>query len=245
MDSFDLHSLILEELSTVLAATCRPTDTSSTDPAVQKVLAQCPPLPSQHSEQALRVAVTKRHENGILALAKLLSTTSSAIVRTSLLGRVLDFVSALPQYSYSSSTFGVSGYHAEHWFLERFIGRLLACAAQAPETADAILGRIWALLGDLVGILESREQDRIVTFALPALLGAMEALEKSPFRYRSSDVLRADALSQRLLEPAVIENIHKAITAPAATAAVRRTIALYLQKDIGLSGSYVLAQFLL
>ncbi|KAJ2385531.1 phosphatidylinositol-4- kinase, partial [Coemansia sp. RSA 2559] len=258
MECLDLHSLILEELSEVLSITCAPETADSvfvTDPAILKVLAQCPPLPESNSidngkprtlSRGSGRAVTKRQEDAILALAKLLSQSSSPVLRKALLDRVLSYLDALPKYSYSFSPFGVDGVPGEHWFLQRFIGRLLACAASSPDHADSILEHIWSHMNQTVDVLETTDVERIVVFALPALLGSMEALEMSPFRYRASDVSMADALSARLLSAKIVDNIHKAIgESYAATVSTRRTVSLYLQSGVGLSTNHVLAQFLL
>ncbi|KAJ1991506.1 phosphatidylinositol-4- kinase [Coemansia spiralis] len=251
MECFDLHSLILEELSEVLSITCAPKSNTAllaSDPVVAKVLAQCPQLPPEDSgtRASSHQAISKRHENAILALAKLLSQAFSPILRQLLLERVLDYLDALPKYSYSFSSFGVDGMPEEHWFLERFVGRLLACAASSPEFAGCILERIWRHLNRLVDILDSSNSDHIAVFALPALLGSMEALEKSPFRYRTSDVLMADALSVRLMSAKVVDNINNAISESYSGAPpTRRTVSLYLQSGVGLSANHVLAQVLL
>ncbi|KAJ1662493.1 phosphatidylinositol-4- kinase [Coemansia sp. RSA 1813] len=256
MECLDLHSLILEELSEVLSITCAPQTADTVfaaDPAILKILAQCPQLLERNSvgndkprpSSRIRV-VTKRQEDAILALAKLVSQLSSPVSRQALLDRVLSYLDALPSYSYSFSSFGVDGVPGEHWFLQRFIGRLLACAASSPDLADSILEHVWGHLNQLIGILETADVERIVVFALPALLGSMEALEMSPFRYRASDVAMADALSARLLSEKVVDNIQQAIgESYTATISTRRTVSLYSQGGIVLSANHVLAQFLL
>ncbi|KAJ1658876.1 phosphatidylinositol-4- kinase, partial [Coemansia sp. RSA 25] len=245
MESLDLHSLILEELSEVLSYTCAApaVDALESDAAVRRIIAQCPALPSTSDDNGTSRVVSRRHENAVLALAKILSQSTSDDVRRVLLDRVLAYLDALPGYSYSSSPFGVGGVPTEHWFLESLIRRLLACAAQSSELAAAILERIWQHLNRLVDIIESGDLERTAVFALPALLGSMEALEQTAFRFRVSDVLRADALSARLLAAAVTNSIHQAVSESSTGVAARRTVSLYLQRGIGLSGNYVLAQF--
>ncbi|KAJ2490953.1 phosphatidylinositol-4- kinase [Coemansia sp. RSA 2050] len=244
MESLDLHSLILEELSEVLAYTCAApvVDELGSDPAVQRIIAQCPPLPS--SDNGARRVVSRRHENAVLALAKILSQSTCFKVQQVLLSRVLAYLDALPGYTYSFSSFGVGGVPTEHWFLEALIARLLACAAQSSELAPVILEHVWKHLNGLVDIIESADLERTAVFALPALLGSMEALERTAFRFGVTDVLMADALSARLLTPAVANGIHQSVSeSSTGMNAVRRTVSLYLQRGIGLSGNYVLAQF--
>ncbi|KAJ2033758.1 phosphatidylinositol-4- kinase [Coemansia sp. S16] len=244
MESLDLHSLILEELSEVLAYTCATpvVDELGSDPAVQRIIAQCPPLPS--NDNGGRRVVSRRHENAVLALAKILSQSACSKVRQVLLDRVLGYLDALPGYSYSFSSFGVGGVPTEHWFLESLISRLLACAAQSPELAPVIMEHVWKHFNGLVDIIESADLERTAAFALPALLGSMEALEQTAFRFRMSDVLMADELSARLLTSAVTNGIHQSVSeSSTGMAAVRRTVSLYLQRGVGLSGNYVLAQF--
>ncbi|KAJ2741469.1 phosphatidylinositol-4- kinase, partial [Coemansia sp. BCRC 34301] len=245
MESIDLHSLILEELSEVLAYTyAAPAgDALGSDTAVQRIIAQCPALPSNGSSRAAVVVVNRRHENAVLALAKVLSQSGDANVRRVLLTRVLAYLDALPGYVYSSSAFGVDGVPTEHWFLGSLVRRLLACAEQAPELAPGILEHVWKHLNGLVDIVESGNAERTAVFALPALLGSMEALEQTAFRFCVADVLRADMLSARLLAPAVATSIHHAVSESSSGVAARRTVSLYLQRGIGLSGNYVLAQF--
>ncbi|KAJ2473268.1 phosphatidylinositol-4- kinase [Coemansia sp. RSA 2322] len=254
MENLDLHSLILEELSEVLAHTCTlPADASASDvlgmdPAVQRIISQCPPLPGGKSGGGIhggsRRPVNRRHENALLALAKILSQSESDGVRQLLLNRLIEYLDALPSYAYSFSPLGVLGVPTEHWFLEGFVSRLLSCAAQAPKLAPVILEHVWKHLNGLVDMLESTDLERIALFALPALLGSMEALEKSSFRFRDSDVLKADVLSARLLESKVADNIHRSVgKSGAATVPARRTVSLYLQSGVGLSANYVLAQF--
>ncbi|KAJ2712467.1 phosphatidylinositol-4- kinase, partial [Coemansia spiralis] len=238
----ELHSLILEELSEILAATCTLSTGSvlEADPVAQKILAQCPPLSDDGP-----CTVTRRHESGILALANLVSHAPAEAVCQAALDRVLAYLDALPAYSYRFSPLGVDGVPTEHWFLERLVARLLQCAGQAPVLADEIVSRIWTHLDRVVDILLEGDLSRIVLFALPALLGAMDALEKTPFRFRAPDVLRADLLSARLLDARVADNIHAAVAAArAAGAPTRRTVSLYLQRGVGLSANHVLAQFL-
>ncbi|KAJ2550774.1 phosphatidylinositol-4- kinase, partial [Coemansia sp. RSA 1933] len=263
MECFDLHSLILEELSEVLSITCAPETADAVfaaDPAILKVLAQCPQLPESTSSNSIdsgkprtlsrsssnNRVVTRRQEDAMLALAKLLSRSPSPVLRQALLDRMLSYLDALPKYTYSFSPFGVDGVPGEHWFLQRFIGRLLACAASSPNLADSILEHVWSHLNKIVDVLETANVERIVVFALPALLGSMEALETSPFRYRASDVSMADALSARLLSAKIVDNIHQAISdSYTASVSTRRTVSLYLQSGIGLSTNHILAQFLL
>ncbi|KAJ1728412.1 phosphatidylinositol-4- kinase, partial [Coemansia biformis] len=244
----DLHSLILEELSGILAET-RALSTAGAlsaagaleaDPVAQKILAQCPALPGSGA-----CTMTRRHENGVLALANLLSHSPADAVCQAALDRVLAYLDALPAYSYRFSPLGVDSVPAEHWFLERLVGRLLQCAAHAPALADTVVDRIWAHINRMVDILQGGDMDRIVVFALPALLGTMDAMETTPFRFRAPDVLRADQLSSRLMGARVADNIHAAVAAArAATTPARRTVSLYLQSNVGLSANHVLAQFL-
>ncbi|KAJ1997110.1 hypothetical protein H4R26_005952, partial [Coemansia thaxteri] len=130
MENLDLHSLILEELSEVLAHTCTlPADASASDvlgmdPAVQRIISQCPPLPGGKSGGGIhggsRRPVNRRHENALLALAKILSQSESDGVRQLLLNRLIEYLDALPSYAYSFSPLGVLGVPTEHWFLEGF-----------------------------------------------------------------------------------------------------------------------------
>ncbi|KAJ2364426.1 hypothetical protein IW150_006480, partial [Coemansia sp. RSA 2607] len=113
METLNLHSLILEELSEVLALSYASTNTNAStspsieapaeaqgeeavysDPAVWRILAQCPALVEEDSDSEDEIpkqqqAVTQRQLNGILALAKLVSlSTADSIQRRTLLPRV-------------------------------------------------------------------------------------------------------------------------------------------------------------
>ncbi|KAJ2667367.1 phosphatidylinositol-4- kinase [Coemansia sp. RSA 1199] len=255
MECMELHSLILEELSGILAE-LPVTDSKGSedgvsgedgensndciDPAVERILAQCPMLPTSDST----VVVSRRHENGILALANLVRRSADS-VRAAALDRVLAYLDALPAYNYQFSAFGVGGVPTEHWFVERLVARLLACAAAAPDIADVIVDRIWAHLDRIIDVLQAPDRDRTVVFGLPAFLGTVAALEKTRFRFRASDVMRADALAARLLAADIVDNVHAAVSASQAAATpVRRTVSLYLQRGVGLSANHMLAQFL-
>ncbi|KAJ2661711.1 phosphatidylinositol-4- kinase [Coemansia sp. RSA 1200] len=259
MECLDLHSLILEELSEVLSICALETTDSvlATDPAIAKILAQCPRLPTSAANDnssakphaintRATVVITKRQQDAILALAKLVRQSSSSVLRQTLLDRVLAYLDVLPRYTYAFSSFGVDGLPSEHWFLHRFVDRLLVCTAASPDLASSVMDHIWAHLNRIVDILETADVERIAVFALPALLGSLEALERSSFRYRVADVSMIDALSSRLLSTKVVDNIHQAIRESYnVTEAARRTVSLYLQNGIGLSANHVLAQFLL
>ncbi|KAJ2840035.1 hypothetical protein J3B02_006274, partial [Coemansia erecta] len=210
METLNLHSLILEELSEALAlsyATQEETISEPVllDPAVQRVLAQCPPLPSDSKTTTTEYA-SMRQLNGILALAKLLNQSRpSSMLRRALLPRVLEYIDVLPRYRYSMEVQGMQGMPTEHWFLEKLTERLLECASLATvDEAQAVLGRVWAHVHFLVDLLsqahdEANGSDAAdVAFAAPALLGTMSALEHTRYRFGGSDVLQAQKLAMKI-----------------------------------------------
>ncbi|KAJ1829023.1 phosphatidylinositol-4- kinase [Coemansia sp. RSA 2599] len=212
METLNLHSLILEELSEALALTYATQDAGAEpvllDPAVQRALAQCPPLPSTGSKAAAAAEyVGIRQLNGILALAKLLSQSQpSSMLRQALLPRVLAYVDALPRYQYSAERLELQGVPTEHWFLEKLTERLLECASRATGgEAQAVLGRVWAnvhvlvdTLSDERGSAKGDDDGSAVAFAAPALLGTMAALEHTRYRFGGDDVLQAQALAMKI-----------------------------------------------
>ncbi|KAJ2803096.1 phosphatidylinositol-4- kinase [Coemansia guatemalensis] len=247
MEGLELHSLILEELSQILSFTCEATSKDRSvlddDPAVRKIVAQCPPLPS-NSDGGEQHTVNKRQENAMLALANIACETSSETVRKWVLERVLAYLEALPRYRYQNSALGVLGVPTEHWFVERLVGRLLQCAAQRPADSAVIIEGVWAHVGRMVDVLESAEPERAAAFGLPALLGTLEALEKTQFRFRALDVLQADTVLGRLLARGTADRVHAAVGGTQMGAAARRTVAQYQRAGVGVSANQVVARFL-
>ncbi|KAJ1720103.1 phosphatidylinositol-4- kinase [Coemansia erecta] len=196
METLNLHSLILEELSEVLAlsyASAEPAaaETSAdeevdSDPAVWRILAQCPALPdndsgNDSSSDARRQTVTQRQLNGILALAKLVSHSApSSAQRLALLPRVLAYADAAAHYR------GPGG-AAAHGFARQLTSRLLQCAASG-SAADgrAVMACVWRRMHALV-----RQTDPADT---AALAGMVAALERTHYRFTAEDVLQADEL---------------------------------------------------
>ncbi|KAJ2080126.1 phosphatidylinositol-4- kinase [Coemansia sp. RSA 988] len=247
MEGLELHSLILEELSEILSFTCEATSKDRSvldeDPAVRKIVAQCPPLPS-NVEGGEPHMVNKRQENAMLALVNIACETTSETVRKTVLERVLAYLEALPQYRYQISALGVSGVPTEHWFVERLVGRLLQCAAQRPGDSVEIVEGVWAHVGRMVDVLETAEAERAAAFGLPALLGTLEALGKTQFRFRTPDVLRADAVLGRLLARGFADRVHAAVGGTQMGMAAQRTVTQYLRAGVGISANHVVARFM-
>ncbi|KAJ2617380.1 phosphatidylinositol-4- kinase [Coemansia sp. RSA 1365] len=247
MEGLELHSLILEELSVILSFTCEATSKDRSvlddDPAVRKIVAQCPPPPN-NSDEGEQHTVNKRQENAMLALANIACETASETVRKCVLKRVLAYLEALPRYRYQSSALGVSGVPAEHWFVEQLVSRLLQCAAQSPADSEEIVEGVWAHVGRMVDVLETAESERAAAFGLPVLLGTLEALEKTQFRFRATDVLRADTVLGRLLARSTADQIHAAVSGTQMGAAARRTVTQYQRAGVGVSANHVVARFL-
>ncbi|KAJ2776827.1 phosphatidylinositol-4- kinase [Coemansia interrupta] len=190
METLNLHSLILEELSEVLSLSYASTEAAETradsavdgDPAVRRILAQCPPLPDGgDNDGAVRQTVTQRQLNGILALAKLVSLSSpTSPQRLTLLPRVLAYANAAAHYH------GPTG-AAAHTFARQLTSRLLACAASG-SAADgrAVMACVWDRMHVLV-----RQTD---TADMAALAGMVAALERTRYRFTAEDVAQADGL---------------------------------------------------
>lgn len=251
METFDLHSLIVEELAEVLAQTYQ---TSSIPPnneallddsVIQRLLAQCPPLPASRKGEQTDICnvVGRRQENGVLGLAKLVSQSKSNQVRTALLDILLAYLEALPRYTYRfEATFKINDpttdedVSGERRFAERLVERLLECAAQAPESAPLIMERVWRHFNSLLDIIESKDgAERAAMVCLPALLGSLSAIEKTSFRFRASDVFMADTLSTRLVSKSMIGGIRAATAAASLKRHRKQSVVL---------NSHVLAQFL-
>ncbi|KAJ1883006.1 phosphatidylinositol-4- kinase [Coemansia sp. RSA 1722] len=196
METLNLHSLILEELSEALALTYAPTETPTEpvllDPAVQRILAQCPSLPSTTSPTTECLGV--RQLNGILALAKLVGQSQpNSMLRAALLPRLLAYVEALSQYQYSSGH--GREVSTEQWFLENLMERMLRCAAQATkDEAQTVLDSVWAHVNRMVKALENG----MGMFAGPALVGTMKAVAHTSYRFNGSDVLQAQELAMNI-----------------------------------------------
>ncbi|KAJ2721683.1 phosphatidylinositol-4- kinase [Coemansia sp. Benny D115] len=195
MECADLHSLILEELSQVLAiahSTAANLDTQTTtdanefptdtDPAVQKILAQCPPLANTTRSPS------KRQLNAVLALAKFVSLSApDSTVRRVLLARVLQHLEAQMQTADETA----------RWFMEQLTSRLLECASEATEDeATLITVRVWAQVHSLADALGRSTGSPRPTAPSAALLGMLAALENTPYCFGSADVLHADVLAR-------------------------------------------------
>ncbi|KAJ2160011.1 phosphatidylinositol-4- kinase [Coemansia sp. RSA 552] len=237
MEGLNLHSLILEELSETLATTYAgaPGEELLDDAEVRKIVAQCPDLTEPETE------VTGRHEDGILALAKLVSQgAGSALGRQSVLDRLLEYVDALPQLKYRAPAFGMEGEPRMHWFVQRLVGRLVECAGHSSkEVRMMIMARLWGLVEALVAALAATDAERMAETALPGLLGALEALESTPFRFGSADVEQAASLAPRLVATAAVEGIRRAVVEKTPGA-----VRLYLQRGVRVSPNHVLGRYL-
>ncbi|KAJ2386758.1 hypothetical protein GGI05_004287, partial [Coemansia sp. RSA 2603] len=204
METLNLHSLILEELSEVLALSYASTNTNAStspsieapaeaqseeavysDPAVWRILTQCPALVEEDSDSEdespkQQQAVTQRQLNGILALAKLVSLSAAdSIQRRTLLPRVLAYAKAAAHYH------GPSG-GAAHTFARQLTSRLLACASSGSEAdARAVLECVWTRMHMLT---QQGSTDGA------ALSGMVAAVESTCYRFTAQDVAQADAL---------------------------------------------------
>ncbi|KAJ1673779.1 phosphatidylinositol-4- kinase, partial [Spiromyces aspiralis] len=219
---------------------------SHSDPIVQKLLAQCPPLPPDHhtSADAAR-PMTLRHLNGILGLAKLLQMSRSATARRRLFDQLATHVRALPFYVYESCTRWTDERTSEHSFSYRLVSQLLATARQESDLSEEIMGLVWKYHAQLVSCILDSSPTHVCVFAIPSLLGAMEAMKSTKYRFCANDVLEARKLGDRLVAPDFGNAVHSATSRAAKIIVARRVVRHYMQRGILFSATLILSHYLI
>ncbi|KAJ2652386.1 phosphatidylinositol-4- kinase [Coemansia sp. RSA 1250] len=181
METLNLHSQILEELSSILAA-ARPVDPDICM-ELERIQLQCPEL-SQTTE------LGPRHQNGILALASL--ACQSDDMRSSVLGQVLGYYSSLESLDIIDS---IAYNTTAAKFVKELSMRLLSCASLAPEHRTTIMEHIWELVDRTLSRLPSKAHEQ-------QLLGALEALQQTSLQFTAHDIAKLNAAIEHMAKVA-------------------------------------------
>ncbi|KAJ2851097.1 phosphatidylinositol-4- kinase [Coemansia brasiliensis] len=177
MELLNLHSQILEELSSILAA-ASPAD-SEICTELERIQLQCPELPET-------TELGPRHQNGILALASL--AYQSADMRPSVLDQVLGYYSSLESLSIIDS---IAYNTTANKFVKELTVRLLNCASLAPEHRATIMEHIWGLVGRALSRLPSKSHEQ-------QLLGALAAIQQTSLQFTAHDVSKLNAAIEHM-----------------------------------------------
>ncbi|KAJ1913145.1 phosphatidylinositol-4- kinase [Mycoemilia scoparia] len=225
-----------------------------TDPIAKKLLTQCPPLPQikgltngSHVPATTKKSKrsTLRHQNGILGLAKLLRDSTDAAVRRELFDRLSLYISVISLYSYEECTRWLGDGSSEQHFAQKLISRLLDTANQDAELGREIMTSIWDFFNKLLDCALHSPTGHACVFAIPSILGSIEALESTKYRFEGQDILEAKNIGNRLVSSRFSDAVHRAVNQAGQNTTTRRLVRHYMQQGFIVSSTMILSRYFL
>ncbi|KAI8079556.1 uncharacterized protein B0P05DRAFT_541070 [Gilbertella persicaria] len=245
----DLHSRILVSLASVLADTKAKTTTDE----VERLLSKCLPVSLLPMEDLTMITtgtmglMTHRYQTTLDALIEF-TVKADTSRQLELVPRLLSYLKHLPVFEWEDIIL-VKGVTPPDHVTYSIVSGLLAIAHQQAELIDIIYESLWHYGRCLIELMETRDQDSIVSFCLPSLAGLARALQVSPYLHQPHQLQSLCENIQPLFVDSTLDHIKAAIDGclkqSDKTSYSRRVLASYWEAGIPLSSNRIIHDLLI